>query len=226
MQTYEGQRDLTLWRGRVLSLGFGQGEDLVMNSHYQTVATVAGGNGLPADLHDFQLAPNDVAYITAYNPIRCDLSPVNGRRDGAILDAAIQEIDMKTGLVRWEWHSLDHVGAGESEVERADGDRRRGTSSTSTRSTPSPAATSSSRRATPGPATRSQAGTGRILWRLGGNRSSFKMGPGTRRRGSTTAAMLPDGEVTFFDDGSNPPIHTQSRAVRDRARPQDARSAA
>ena len=24
---------------------------------------------------------------------------------------------MKTGLVRWEWHSLDHVGAAESEVE-------------------------------------------------------------------------------------------------------------
>ena len=26
-----------------------------------------------ADLHDFQIAPRDVAYITAYNPIRCDL---------------------------------------------------------------------------------------------------------------------------------------------------------
>ena len=26
--------------------------------------------------------------------------------------------------------------------------------------------------------------------------------------------MLPDGELTFFDDGSNPPIHSQSRGVR------------
>jgi hypothetical protein len=26
--------------------------------------------------------------------------------------------------------------------------------------------------------------------------------------------VLPDGEVTFFDDGSNPPIHRESRAVR------------
>jgi hypothetical protein len=26
--------------------------------------------------------------------------------------------------------------------------------------------------------------------------------------------MLGDGEVTFFDDGSNPPIHRQSRAIR------------
>ena len=78
-QTYEGQRDLTWWQGRVLSLGFGQGEDIVMNSRYQTVARVAGGNGLQADLHDFQIAPHDIAYITAFNPIRCDLSAVEGR---------------------------------------------------------------------------------------------------------------------------------------------------
>ena len=56
-QTYEGQRDLTWWKGRVLSLGFGQGEDIVMNSDYQTVARVNGGNGLKADLHDFQMRP-------------------------------------------------------------------------------------------------------------------------------------------------------------------------
>jgi hypothetical protein len=28
------------------------------------------------------------------------------------------------------------------------------------------------------------------------------------------ARMLPNGELTFFDDGSNPPIHHQSRALR------------
>ena len=121
VQTYEGHRDLTWWKGRVLELGFGQGEDLVMNSSYQTVARVLGGNGLAADLHDFQLVPDGIAYITAYNPIRCDLTSVKGVRDGAIEDAAVQEIDMKTGLVRWEWHSLDHIGAAESEVETPTG---------------------------------------------------------------------------------------------------------
>jgi hypothetical protein len=116
-QTYEGRRDLTWWRGRVLDFGFGQGEDIVMDSSYRTVARIAGGNGLKADLHDFQIAPRDVAYITAYNPIRCNLTAVKGSPAGAIVDTAIQEIDMKTGLVRWEWHSLDHVGASESETE-------------------------------------------------------------------------------------------------------------
>ena len=216
-QTYEGRRDLTWWKGRVLSLGFGQGEDIVMNSSYQTVARIAGGNGLQADLHDFQIAPHDVAYITAYNPIRCDLTAVKGAPRGVIIDTAIQEIDMKTGLVRWEWHSLDHVGASESEVEvptdatpwdcfhlnsidLEPGDRQSGNILISARSTWA--------------GYQLQGGTGKVLWRLGGNRSSFKMGPGTETAWQHDGRVLSNGEVTFFDDGSNPPIHSQSRAVR------------
>jgi hypothetical protein len=212
-QTYEGRRVLTWWRGRVLELGFGQGEDVVMSSGYQTVARVPGANGLHADLHDFQIAPHDVAYITAYNPIRCDLAPVQGARDGAIIDTAIQEIDMRTGLVRWEWHSLDHVGAAESETPAA----------TNTRPwdwfhinsiDPQPDGNIfiSARNTWAG--YQIQEGSGRILWRLGGLKSSFKMGPGTETAWQHDGRILPGGEVTFFDDGSNPPIHHQSRAVR------------
>jgi len=217
-QSYEGRRALTWWKGRVLSLGFGQGEDIVTSSSYQTVARIAGGNGLKADLHDFQIAPNDVAYITAYNPIRCDLSPIKGSSRGAIVDTAIQEIDIKTGLVRWEWHSLDHVGAAESEVE------------VPTDATPWDYFHLNSIDVEGGDSSRSgnifisarstwagyqlQGATGKILWRLGGNRSSFEMGPGTKTAWQHDGRVLPDGEVTFFDDGSNPPIHSQSRGVR------------
>jgi hypothetical protein len=212
-QTYAGRRVLTWWKGHVLSLGFGQGEDVVMDRHYQTIARIPGGNGLHADLHDFQIAPHDIAYITAFNPIRCDLESVNGSRGGAIVDTAIQEIDMRTGLVRWEWHSLDHIGASESEVQvpkdttpwdyfhlnsidpRPDGDIL-----ISARSTWAGYLL--------------QGATGRVIWRLGGNKSSFKMGPGTRMAWQHDGRMLPDGEFTFFDDGSNPPIHRQSRGLR------------
>jgi hypothetical protein len=213
VQPYEGRRDLTWWRGRVLSLGFGQGEDLVMNSRYQTVARVPGGNGLHADLHEFQIAPRDIAYITAFNPIRCDLTPVHGARDGTITDTAIQEIDIKTGLVRWEWHSLDHVGASESEVETPTGTapwdwfhlnsidpQPDGDIFISARSTWA--------------GYQLNGATGQILWRLGGTDSSFKMGPGTKTAWQHDGRVLPDGEITFFDDGANPPIHPQSRAVR------------
>jgi hypothetical protein len=59
-----------------------------------------------------------------------------------------------------------------------------------------------------------QAPTGKILWRLGGLKSSFKMGPGTKTAWQHDGRVLANGEITFFDDGSNPPIHRQSRAVR------------
>ncbi len=187
VQAYEGRRELTWWRGHVLSLGFGQGEDVVMNSRYQTVARIDGGNGLSADLHDFQLAPHQIAYITAYNPIHCDLASVKGSRRGAIIDTAIQQIDMKTGLVRWEWHSLDHIGASESEVEAPSG------------STPWDYFHLNSIDPQPGGdlliSARStwagyllEGGTGKVVWRLGGTDSSFKMGPGTEWPGNTTAA--------------------------------------
>jgi hypothetical protein len=212
-QSYEGQRDLTWWKGRVLSLGFGQGEDVVMNSNYQTVARVAGGNGLKADLHDFQLAPHGVAFITAFNPIRCDLKAVKGATDGAIVDTAVQEIDVKTGLVRWEWHSLDHIRASESETEP-------GTTTTPwdwfhlNSIDPEPNGDILISARSTWAAYQLQGGSGKVLWRLGGLASSFKMGPGTETAWQHDARMLPDGEVTLFDDGSNPPIHKQSRAVR------------
>jgi hypothetical protein len=217
-QTYEGRRALTWWKGRVLSLGFGQGEDIVMNSRYQTVARVPGGNGLHADLHDFRIAPQDIAYITAFNPIRCNLTSVKGAADGTITDTAIQEIDMRTGLVRWEWHSLDHVGVSESEVEtptdatpwdwfhinsidvEGRDSNQSGNIFISARSTWA--------------GYQLEGGSGKVLWRLGGLKSSFRMGPGTRTAWQHDGRMLADGEITFFDDGSNPPIHSQSRALR------------
>jgi hypothetical protein len=212
VQSYEGRRDLTWWRGRVLSLGFGQGEDLVMNSRYQTVATVRGGNGLPADLHDFQLAPGGVAYITAFNPILCNLSPAGGERGGAIIDTAIQEIDMRTGLVRWEWHSLDHVAVAESENSPSPGTPWDWFHINSIDVEPGGDLFISARTTWAG--YQIERGGGRILWRLGGSHSSFRMGPGTKTAWQHDGRILPDGEVTFFDDGSNPPEHAQSRGVR------------
>jgi hypothetical protein len=212
-QTYEGRRDLTWWRGRVLSLGYGQGEDLVMNSHYQTVARISGGNGLKADLHDFQIAPHDIAYITAYNAIRCNLAPAGGAKNGAIIDTAIQEIDMRTGLVRWEWHSLDHVAASESETAAATNARPWDWFHLNSID-PEPDGNILISARNTWAAYQLQGGSGKILWRLGGNKSSFKMGPGTRTAWQHDGRVLPDGEITLFDDGSNPPVHRQSRAVR------------
>jgi hypothetical protein len=213
VQSYEGQKVLTWWEGRVLQYGFGQGQDLVMNDRYQVIKRIHGGNGLRADLHDFQLRPHGIAYATAFNPIRCDLTRVEGSRAGTITDTAIQEIDMNTGLVRWEWHSLDHVAAGESEVEASHDStpwdyfhlnsidpQPNGDLLISARSTWA--------------AYQLQAGSGRILWRLGGRKSSFEMGPGTATAWQHDSRMVGHGLITIFDDGANPPIHKQSRGLR------------
>jgi hypothetical protein len=213
VQPYEGQSDLTWWRGKVIALGFGLGEDVVMSPDYQTVATIRAGNGLQADLHDFQITPGNVAYVTAYNLIRCDLAPLGGKRNGVIVDTAVQEIDMKTGLVRWEWHSLDHIAVSESHV------------AVPTTATPWDWFHLNSIDPEPGgnlmisarstwAAYQLQGGSGSVLWQLGGSGSSFSMGAGSETAWQHDARMQPDGTVTFFDDGSDPRVHYQSRGVR------------
>jgi hypothetical protein len=212
-QTYEGQRVLTWWKGRVLSLGFGQGEDIVMSSSYKQLATVPGGNGLKADLHEFQILPGGIVYTTAFNPIRCDLKSAGGPADGTITDTAIQQIDMRTGLVRWEWHSLDHVAAAESEVETP-GDETPWDWFHINSIDPQPDGRILISARSTWAAYELEGLSGRILWRLGGTKSSFKMGPGTKTAWQHDGRVLGDGEVTLYDDGSNPPIHSQSRAIR------------
>ncbi len=43
------------------------------------------------------------------HPIDCNLSAYGGPAVGAVTDSIFQEVDLRTGLVRREWHSLDHV---------------------------------------------------------------------------------------------------------------------
>ncbi|HUA10728.1 MAG TPA: arylsulfotransferase family protein [Solirubrobacteraceae bacterium] len=212
VQRYEGKPVLTWWQGHVRQIGFGQGEDIVMNSAYQRVVTVHGGNGLRADLHDFRIAPDDVAYITAYNVMRCNLEPVGGKRNGTIIAPAIQEVDMKTGLVRWEWNSLDHVPVRASHTPQPEVsvpwdyfhlnsiDVLHGSLLISARNTWA--------------LYKLRAGSGTIQWSLGGDESSFAVEKSAKTAWQHDARMLPDGQITAFDDGASPRQHFQSRGVR------------
>ena len=67
------------------------------------------GNGLQADLHEFDLTPQGTALISAYEPIHWNLSSIGGPSDGLLNDCVVQEIDVRTGLVMFEWHALGHV---------------------------------------------------------------------------------------------------------------------
>ena len=108
VQQYQGQPVLTWWQGG-LNNGSGRGEDVIFNRNYQQIATVKAGNGLQgSDLHEFLLTPQGAAYIIAVQPLHW---PGTGK---PLMDSVIQEIDIKTGLVLFEWHAIDHVPVSES----------------------------------------------------------------------------------------------------------------
>ena len=142
VQQYQGKPVLTYWQGRI-AFGHGIGSGVIANSSYQTVAQVKAGNGLSMDLHDFELEPNGTALITVYEPVHWNLSSVGGPANGIIEDCVVQEIDVRTGLVMFEWHALGHVPLSNSYSKpRPLIGPRCGTGSTSTRSTSSRTTTS------------------------------------------------------------------------------------
>ena len=57
VQEYAGQPGADVVAGRHLGARVRLGEDVIANSAYTDIAHVKAGNGLQADLHDFQLTP-------------------------------------------------------------------------------------------------------------------------------------------------------------------------
>ncbi len=112
---YNGQDDLAWWQGAFL-FGHGNGEYELVDQHYNPVATIRAGNGLQADLHDMQITPQNTAIVLAYAPVAADLTAFGGPSNGTVLDNVIQEVDIPTGNVLFEWHSLDHIGLDKSLV--------------------------------------------------------------------------------------------------------------
>jgi hypothetical protein len=75
---------------------------------------VQAGNGLRGDLHEFLLTSRGTALFTSYVITTADLRSVGGPKGGTIQDAIFQELDIATGRVLLEWHSLDHIALAES----------------------------------------------------------------------------------------------------------------
>jgi hypothetical protein len=113
-QTYDGQPVLTWWQGTETE-GRGNGTDYIYNDHYQPIATVSAGNGLAADAHEFYITPWNTALITAYEPSTANLTSIGGPADQSVVNGVVQEIDIATGQVLWQWNSAQHVPYSASE---------------------------------------------------------------------------------------------------------------
>ena len=114
VQRYRGRPVLTWWQGTGLG-GLAHGTDYIYNDRYQPIATVNAGNGLSADGHEFLITPQNTALILAYTTATADLTSIGGPADQTVIDGVVQEIDIHTGRVLFEWDSADHVPYGQSE---------------------------------------------------------------------------------------------------------------
>jgi hypothetical protein len=198
-QSYHGKPVLTWWQGR-MAIYRGAGVGRVVDSSYRPVATVHAGNGYALDAHEFSLTRAGTALVMSYFIAPWDLSKLGGRRDGLVEDNVVQEIDVDSGAVLFEWHALGTIPLGDSyrpaprrrgQVHDpfhvnsidvgADGDFLISARHTST-------------------IYKIDRETGDVVWRLGGKHSSFAMQPGTKFNLQHDARFHPDGTITLFDN--------------------------
>jgi hypothetical protein len=113
-QSYDGQPVLTWWQGTGLG-GLSSGTDYIYNEHFQQIATVNAGNGLSADGHEFLITPWNTALILSYTTATANLTSIGGAPDQTVINGVVQEIDIATGQVLFQWNSENHVPFSQSE---------------------------------------------------------------------------------------------------------------
>ena len=113
-QRYHGKPVLTWWRGRLSDVGVGNGWYVLYDSSYRPIAEVRPGHGLVGDVHEFRLTSHGTALMTIYHRKQVDLRSIGGPQAGLIWDGIVQEVDIPTGHVLFEWHSYPQVGIKES----------------------------------------------------------------------------------------------------------------
>jgi hypothetical protein len=210
LQRYRGRPVLTWWEGP--HTGFGQGEFVIADESYREVARVRAGNGYEADHHEFQITTRNTALFDIYGRTSADLSDWGGGRDATVLEGIVQEVDIQSGEVLFEWHSLQHIGIDES-YYRPSPDQRSAFDYFHINSIdpyPDGYLTISARRTST--VYKVDRNTGEVVWRLGGKSSDFEMGEGTRFALQHDARRHPNGTITLFDNGNINEV-AQSRGV-------------
>ncbi len=199
VQAYNGEPVLTYWEG-LLTAGYGDGDYRILDASYKEIARVRA-DGFNGDHHEFLITDRGTALITIYDEVNADLSWAGGEAGGAVIEGVIQEIDIETGEVLFEWHSLDHVGLEESYTEFSpdetgiyeyfhinsidvDDDENLLVSAKGVHAV-----------------YKIDRETGEVIWRLGGKNSDFEMGPNTRFVRQHDARRQADGTITLFDNG-------------------------
>jgi hypothetical protein len=207
---FKGQPVLTWWEGKA-ELGLGRGVHVIVDSTYREIARMPAGAGRQSDLHEFMITPRGTAIITSYEVRPADLTSVGGPPNGKVIGGIVQEISIPSARVLFAWRSLDHVAIEEAyvpynghaydyfHINSVDVDAD-GHLIISARNTWGVYKVHSE--------------TGKVLWRLGGKRSDFQMGPGTAFAWQHDARHHDEGRlISIFDNSAAPPVGPQSRAL-------------
>ncbi|MBF6599756.1 MAG: aryl-sulfate sulfotransferase [Dehalococcoidia bacterium] len=218
---YQGADALAWWEGDVTKTGYGTGTHLVYNDRYQEVARIAGVGGVPVDLHELVLTPQGTALVESYAPKTADLTKLGGGANAPILDCSVQELDLATGRLLFDWNASDHVGFAESVVPlpkdggpfdyfhinavEVDTDDNLLISARNT------AAIYKVHRK-----------TGQVIWRLGGSPKVKLPAPALALAPSGESFWYqhdirrnPDGSLSLFDNGGGPYVHDGRGIVLD-----------
>ena len=212
VQQLDGQPVLTWWQGRAV-LGTGEGVVQVVDSSYRAIQTVHGGNGYNLDFHETTITPQGTLLGIVYNPVRRDLRFMGGPKNARVIDSVIQEIDIKTGLVMSEWHSLGTIALQESHapIPRGADPLYDYVHANSVNLTPDGNILVSGRELWAGVVL--DRTTGQLLQRIGGKKSSYRMVGAAQFAYQHDVHMPSPGVVRIFDNEAAPRVRSASRAL-------------
>jgi hypothetical protein len=211
VQELGGEPVITWWEGR-FAVGWGYGAYKVFDRSYRQVASVRPANGLTSDLHDMQLTERGTALLLSYDRVKRDLRFAGGVRHGRLLDNVVQEVDLATGLVLFEWHSVGEVPLTDS-VSRPAGPRSWDYFHINSVEEDTDGNLIISARNTCA-LYKLDRSTGEILWQMGGKGGDFRMGKGTRFCFQHDARRAGRGRISLFDNSAGPPVmRKQSRGL-------------
>ncbi|MGV9710791.1 arylsulfotransferase family protein [Gordonia sp. NPDC003424] len=200
-QTYRGRTVLTWWQGDGTN-GIGSGVHYMADTRGHVIKVVRAGAGLTSDLHEFLLTPDGRALIISYVPVRADLTPVGGPRNGTLFDCVASVIDVASGKALMRWSAVAHIPLTESTMPLGAGSTTYDAYHMNSVSLdPSGDLLISFRNLNA--VYDVDIRTGRVKWQLGGKHPSLAMGPGTSIAGQHDAQFTDARTVRVFDNNED-----------------------
>ena len=203
---YRGKPVLVWWEGKIQQSGYGQGEAVVLDDDYREIARVRAAGGRSMDLHALTLTPEGTALFTCYpQTVPMDLSSMDMPRNSQVLESIIQEVDIATGRLLFEWRSLQHIPVSATQEPHAEPYDYLHINSIE--QLPDGNLLVSGRHTWA--LYKLDRQTGSVIWTLGGKRSQFRMGPGAQFAWQHDARQHSENVLTVFDNGSDGPLTTE-----------------